>query len=105
MPNKILDGDQLQIRLNPKELEYKTREEWAKLYFNKQADKARMFFSASAFSVASLISFVAAIEFMSIFIVLAIVLGFFALSSFFNYGYQKGAINSWESKTMVRMDL
>ncbi len=105
MPNKILDGDQLQIRLNPKELELKTRSEWGKLYIGKQTEKARMFFSASAFSVASLLSFVAAVEFMSIFIVLAIVLGFLALYSFFSYGYRKGAINSWESKTMVRMDL
>ncbi len=104
MPNKLIYGDQVQIRVNPKNLEAKRRGEWGRLYLHKQAQKGRMFLSASALSVASAVSFLAGIKFESFFIFIAFVLAGFALKSFFDYGYQKSIIDDWESKTMVRMD-
>jgi hypothetical protein len=104
MPNKLLYGDQVQVRLNPKDLEAKSRKQWGELYIGKEMEKGRHFVTAAAFSLASAFSFAAGIKYESFFLFVAFVLGFFALKAFSNYGYQKAAIESWESKTMVRMD-
>ena len=105
MPNKIITGDQIQIRLNPNELEAKTRAEWGSMYISKQAEKAKMLASAVAFSLASLLCLVVALEFAPIFFIAALLLGYLAVKSFFDFGYELAGINSWESKTMIRMDM
>lgn len=104
MPTKLLYGDQIQIRLDPKQLEAKNRREWGQLYLSKQAEKARMFFSGAALATASAVSFITGIRFASFFIFIAFVLGAFALKAFFDYGYRKGILDDWESKIMVRID-
>ena len=105
MPNKILTGDQFQIRLNPADLESKTRAEWGNIYLSKQAEKVKLFASAAAFSLASLLSFIAALKFASIFFIAALILGYIAVKAFYDVGYELAGIESWESKTMVRMDM
>jgi hypothetical protein len=104
MPNKLLYGDQIQIRLDPQQLEAKNRREWGQLYLSKQAEKARLFLAASVLSIASALSLFAAIRFESLFLLVALIIGFFALKAFFDYGYSKGIIDDWESKIMVRID-
>ncbi|MCX6798915.1 MAG: hypothetical protein NTW59_02340 [Candidatus Diapherotrites archaeon] len=104
MPNKLVYGDQIQVRLDPKQLEAKNRREWGHLYLDKQAEKARMLLSASALGAASAISFFAAMRLESVFLLAGLALGGFALKGFFDYGYKKGVIDDWESKIMVRID-
>lgn len=104
MASKLVFGDQLQIRLNPEQLERKNRKEWGNLYIAHQAEKARMFFSAALLSVAAMASAVAAVSLSDVFLFIALVLCFFAAKSSFDFGYRKGILDDWESKIMIRID-
>jgi hypothetical protein len=102
--SKMVYGDQFQIRLDPGKLEAKTRKQWSQLYFEKEAEKARMFFSSSALALASGLSFVAGVQYSGMFLPLGIVLGGLALRSFYKFGYDKGILDDWGTKNMVRVD-
>jgi len=102
--SKLVYGDQFQIRLDPGKLDAKNRGAWGRLYIAKQAEKGRMLFHSSAIALASAASFVAGVQFDSNFLVLAFVLGAFALRSFYKFGYDKGILDDWETKIMIRVD-
>ncbi|GEM_PF-3466962 len=104
MPSKMVYGDQIQIRLDPAQLEAKNRKQWGDLYLANQAEKARLFVSASSYSAAAIVSSVAAVNVSSAFAFVAIVLVVLSSKAFFDFGYKKGILDDWESKTMVRMD-
>ena len=104
MASKLVFGDQLQIRLNPEQLERKNRREWGDLYLSHQAEKARMFFGVASLSLAAMASAVAAAQIADVFLFIALVLCFLAVKSSFHFGYRKGILDDWESKMMVRID-
>lgn len=97
-------GDQFQIRLDPSKLEAKNRGTWGRLYIEKQAEKAKLFFSASSVAVAAALAFTAGIQLGDLFFPLGFFLGALALKSFYDFGYQKGIIDDWETKVMIRVD-
>lgn len=102
--SKMVFGDQFQIRLDPSKLEAKSRKQWGELYIEKQVEKGRMFLSSASLALASALAFIAGIQFNGIFIIVAFFLGFLALKSFFDFGYEKGILDDWETKIMVRVD-
>jgi len=102
--NKMVFGDQFQIRLDPSKLEAKTRKQWSHLYLEREAEKARMFLSSSALALASGLSFVAGAQYSDVFLPLGIVLGGLALRAFYKFGYDKGILDDWGTKVMVRVD-
>jgi len=104
MVDKLLHGEQIQVRLDASNLDVKNRKAWGESYIDKQIEKGRLFVSAAALSLASAASFIAGIQYESVFLLIAFVLGFYALKAFAHYGYEKAAIESWESKSMVRID-
>ncbi len=97
-------GDQFQIRLDPGKLEAKSRKQWAHLYLEREAEKARMFVSSSALALASGLSFIAGVQFDNFFLPIGFVLGGFALRAFYKFGYDKGILDDWGTKNMVRVD-
>lgn len=101
---KLIYGDQLQVRLDPSKLEAKNRGAWGRLYLKKQAEKSRMFIHSSSIALASAASFFAGIQFDNFFIIIAFILGFMAVKSFYSFGYDKGILDDWETKIMVRID-
>lgn len=103
-PSKMVYGDQIQIRLDPSQLEAKNRGQWAQIYLQHQADRARMFLHASTLFVGSMISTYAAVNSSSFFLFFAVVFGFYSVKSFYAFGYKKGILDDWDSKIMVRMD-
>ena len=102
--SKLVYGDQIQVRLDPKHLDAKNRGQWGRLYIQKQAEKARMFTSASAMALASAASFVVGIQFDNLFLPIGFVLGGLALRAFYKFGYDKGILDDWETKMMIRID-
>lgn len=102
--SKLVYGDQIQIRMDPNKLDAKNRGAWGHEYISRQADKGRMFVSSSFLALASLLSFAAAAAYSDFFLLPGTGLGFFAIKSFFDFGYQKGIIDDWESKIMIRID-
>lgn len=102
--SKLVFGDQFQIRLDPSKLEAKTRKQWGELYFEKQVEKSRMFVSSSALGIASAVSFFAGIQIDVFFFPVAFVLGFLSLKAFYDFGYEKGILDDWGTKTMIRVD-
>ncbi len=102
--SKMVFGDQFQIRLDPAKLEAKNRGTWGRLYIEKQTEKARMFFSASGVAAASALAFAAGAQYGGVFSMAGFVLGALALKSFYDFGYQKGIIDDWETKIMIRVD-
>jgi len=102
--SKMVYGDQFQIRLDPGKLEAKSRKEWSHLFIEKEAEKARMFLSSSALALASGLSFVASAQYSGAFLPLGLVLGGLALRSFYKFGYDKGILDDWGTKIMVRVD-
>ena len=102
--SKMVYGDQFQIRLDPSKLEAKTRKEWSYLYLEKEGEKAKMFLSSSALALASGLSFVVGLQSSSMFFPIGIVLGGLALRSFYKFGYDKGILDDWGTKIMIRVD-
>ncbi len=102
--SKLVYGDQIQIRMDPSRLDAMNRGSWGRAYLSKQAEKGRMLVSASSLALASFVSFAAAAAYSDFFLIPRTCLGFFAVKSFFDFGYQKGIIDDWESKIMVRID-
>ncbi len=102
--SKMVYGDQFQIRLDPANLEARTRKQWGQLYIEKEAEKARMFVSSSALALASAAAFIAGVQFDNFFLPIGFVLGGFALRAFYKFGYDKGILDDWGTKNMVRVD-
>jgi len=102
--SKMVFGDQFQIRLDPSKLEAKSRKQWGELYIDKQIEKSRMFLSSASLALASALSFIAGIQFNSLFIFVAFFLGFLSLKAFYDFGYEKGILDDWETKIMIRVD-
>ena len=102
--SKMVYGDQFQIRLDPSKLEAKTRKQWSHIYIAKECEKARMFISSSALALASGLSFVAGAQYSGLFLPVGIVLGGLAIRSFYKFGYDKGILDDWGTKVMVRVD-
>ena len=104
MPNKLVYGDQIQIRLDPAQLEAKRRGEWGRLYIDHQAKKATLFSNAVFWHVGSIISAFAAVQLGSFFLFVFVVFSVLSAKSFFDFGYGKNTLDDWESKLMVRID-
>jgi len=102
--SKMVYGDQFQIRLDPSKIEAKTRKQWGHLYIEKEAEKAKMFIHSSALAMASAASLVAGVQFDNVFLPVGFVLGGLALRSFYKFGYDKGILDDWGTKIMVRVD-
>ncbi len=101
--SKMVYGDQFQIRLDPSKLEAKTRKQWSHIYLAKEGEKARMLVSSSALALASGLSFVAGMQY-SLFLPVGLVLGGLAIRSFYKFGYDKGILDDWGTKVMIRVD-
>jgi len=86
--SKMVFGDQFQIKLDPSKLEAKNRGEWGRIYLDKQAQKGRMFVRSMAMALASAGTFIASVQ----------------LRSFYKFGYDKGILDDWETKIMIRVD-
>lgn len=102
--SKMVFGDQFQIRLDPGKLEAKSRKQWGELYVDKQIEKSKLLLSSSSLAAASAVCFIAGIEYSSFFFFIAFTIGFFAMKSSYNSGYQMGILDDWETKTMIRVD-
>ena len=102
--SKLVYGDQFQIRLDPAKLEVKTRKQWGHIYIEKEAEKARMFIFSSSLALASGLSFVAGTQYSGLFLPMGLVLGGLALRSFYKFGYDKGILDDWGTKNMIRVD-
>ena len=102
--SKMVFGEQFQIKLDPSKLEAKDRGEWGRIYLDKQAQKGRMFVRSMAMALASAGTFIASVQFDSNFMIVAFILSAITLRSFYKFGYDKGILDDWETKIMIRVD-
>lgn len=102
--SKLLDGKEMQIKVDPAKLERASRKELVGTYFSKQSESVGLLMSANSLMSASIIATLATALVSAWLCLVTIPLIYYATKRFYHYGYEKALVDDWESKIMIRMD-